>query len=610
MSASHRRLTQLPGNGGDIVPVLRLKDGRASSKSFRRLPDGTVEAVGYDAGKWFEPEAVTVSGIVDLHNLLARLEGERAVVVRGRLAREATDEGIRRTKGGAEGFLDDAARRWIMLDIDGMPLPDGLTMADPEAVAGHVLSKLGSPWNEADCVWQASNSACIKDGARLHLWFWFDRPVAPEILKAALKEASRRVEKLDHRLWVANQVHYVARPTFEGMEDPLGKRLGLILNGGDLVADSLPVPKLECVQRAVSDGSRRMPWGGAGETVGNVTSLKTATDVALAIRRDIERLAMHRWGKGGVADGSRNDVMLAYGIACAVQSPERVWDLVMDGASRLVPGKPVYWLRQKLSAVLARVERHLAGERVQWDGRDWSPIYTPRRDWFVDLLEITREEMDEAGLTYLVDRAVRRRLERAEKRKDGKRERGRAATVRAVLDALERLGDEASDGEVAEAAGCSASTANRIRNGCSGAGDNICTNVGITDPITQGYGSLDTESREQDTEREVENDRGVAQPAPSSAPSASGISSKTLSIGPGSPSVVPFRPRNGTATPRVPLPPSHMPSSFAARLRCIRYAILYGHAKDGMDVEELAELHGWPAATVRAVISGGFAEAS
>lgn len=291
--------------------------------------------------------------------------------------------------------------------------------------------------------------------------------------------------------------------------------------------------------------------------------------------------------------------MLAYGIACAVQSPERVWNLVMDGASRLVPGKPVYWLRQKLSAVLARVERHLAGERVQWDGRDWSPIYTPRRDWFVDLLEITREEMDEAGLTYLVDRAVRRRLERAEKRKDGKRELAKVATERAVLDALERLGDEASDGEVAEVAGCSASTANRIRNGRSGSGDNICTNVGLTDPHTQGYGSLDTESREQDTERDFENDRGVAKPAPSSAPSAVGISSKTPSKGSGSPSVVPFRPKNGKATPRVPLPPSH-----------IRYAILYGHAKDGMDVEELAELHGWPAATVRAVISGELAEAS
>lgn len=303
--------------------------------------------------------------------------------------------------------------------------------------------------------------------------------------------------------------------------------------------------------------------------------------------------------------------MLAYGIACAVQSPERVWELVLDGASRLVPGKSEGWLRQKLSAVMARVERHLAGERVFWDEREWSPIYTPRIEWFLDLLSISREDMEQAGLVVLVDRAVRRRLERAERRKDGKREQSRAATEKAVMEAVGRLGEGASDKEVADAVGCSASTVNRIRNRRSEDGANICTKAGTTERKPSREQDLITGSVETDGDKEVENGihTGEAEPARGEA-SPARILTSLPKAGPKKDTVVPFRPRKAKTPPRVPLPPPDMPSSFAARLRCIRYAILYGYLKEGMEVEELVQLHGWPAATVRALISGELAQAS
>ena len=119
-----------------------------------------------------------------------------------------------------------------MVDADGVPEPAGLSMAlDPEACAEHVLGLLPEPFHDASCVWQASASAGIRPGCRLHLWFRLSRPVTSGQAKAWL-----RGSPVDRTIYTPVQPHYTADPVFlDGVYDPVRRRRGLRRGLEDLV---------------------------------------------------------------------------------------------------------------------------------------------------------------------------------------------------------------------------------------------------------------------------------------------------------------------------------------------------------------------------------------
>ena len=143
----------------DYVTVLRCEtDEHRATKLFVADLQGRVTKHDYAAGHLLRVELHPVSGIEDVCDLVAQIEADpRAFLIRAAPRPDVTlswrngayvvDRLLRRTKhddgsGAPPGFVP-CPRRWVMLDYDGIPLPEGLDVhADPDAVMEHVLGLL------------------------------------------------------------------------------------------------------------------------------------------------------------------------------------------------------------------------------------------------------------------------------------------------------------------------------------------------------------------------------------------------------------------------------------------------------------------------------------
>ena len=99
----------------------------------------------------------------------------------------------------------------------------------------NVTARLPPEFHHVSCHWQFTSGARVKPGLRLRLFYWADRPVSDDELNTWLPEF------VDHELFDPVQAIYVARPIFDGMNDPLPVRSGLWRGSSDMVA----VPSLE-----------------------------------------------------------------------------------------------------------------------------------------------------------------------------------------------------------------------------------------------------------------------------------------------------------------------------------------------------------------------------
>lgn len=455
------------------VTVLRTGGGRfMATKTFVRCEDGTIDVIPYRAGKFFTVESVPVATADDLFGLVERLESDPHALIVGGKPRDLSKRSIRRTMR-TDGDLVDASRRFVEADVDGLPLPEGLNaVRDPESAIKHALARMGEPWASADCRWQLSASAGMPgtEGLlRARIWFWLDKAMDGAELKYALRSVNHRLGGglrkpiVDWRMAVPNHVHYVARPLFIGMPDPVPVRSGTIRASGPLKTALLEPAALTPQPRPRG----RSPAAAPHPAGGNVVRLVTIPETLRGVRADLLRLANHLFA-GPVPDGSRNDFILCWAIAAAVESPSNYWKLVLDGAALLVPGKDEAWLRGKLSSVTERVSRHLAGERVFFAGKERTPIYTPSVRWYCEFLGLDRETIRAAGLTTLVDDATRIRIRRAETGATGRRAEALRRALNKVTAAEELLADDLgrppTDKEVAAFVGMGRSTVNRVRN--------------------------------------------------------------------------------------------------------------------------------------------------
>ena len=99
----------------------------------------------------------------------------------------------------------------------------------------------------------------IKDGIRVHLWYWLDRPCSDEEMKVWLSGTAA-----DLRMFSPTQIHLTANPRFmEGAVDPVAKRSGVLAFGDHkqtvLVPDDLADRTISKTQT-----SRYRKSGGSG----------------------------------------------------------------------------------------------------------------------------------------------------------------------------------------------------------------------------------------------------------------------------------------------------------------------------------------------------------
>jgi hypothetical protein len=177
-------------------------------------------------------------------------------------------------KHGDDAHFEECPRRWVMIDIDKLPL-DGIDLInDPAGTASRAIEKyLSECYQNVSFVWQLSSSAGIGDDNGLlsiHIWFVLDRPVGHDELKAFHE---LKAPAVDRALFRPVQIHYIAAPMFDGgISDHLPKRIGLVELDNDEV--SLPVLPPE----AVASAYRTIGKGPTGTVHGFENKLKRLGD--------------------------------------------------------------------------------------------------------------------------------------------------------------------------------------------------------------------------------------------------------------------------------------------------------------------------------------------
>lgn len=228
----------------DCLTVLRARGGVRLAK--RLHPGGRSE--GYDDARTLDAFTVPVPDLAAILALLRRLLSRAdCCAIRGELLAGETASGIRRLlhpdkETGDGPTFRDVPRRWLALDVEGVPLPAGVPASDLAGCAAAALAKLPVELRGTACIVQASASYGLKPDLRLRLWFFLDRPTWGHELKRWMRGTPSDPSPADPSVFGAVQPIYTAAPVLaSGVADPLPARL-LALAGRPVVA--VPAPEL------------------------------------------------------------------------------------------------------------------------------------------------------------------------------------------------------------------------------------------------------------------------------------------------------------------------------------------------------------------------------
>jgi len=216
----------------DSVTVLTTK-GPLATKRITRLPGAARPVIeAYCKAAHFSISEAPVSGIDTLAAVLNSVElRPTSFLVRGKPA-----EGIdrwsarrrlhaRKAKDGTvePATLEPVARHWIPLDLDSIACPDSLDpVHEPDRAVEHVVALLPGEFHGATFWWAFTSGQGVKDGIRIRLFYWADRPLADWELKQWLGDSP-----VDPSIFAPTQPIYVAKPLFVGMPDPVPIRSGI-----------------------------------------------------------------------------------------------------------------------------------------------------------------------------------------------------------------------------------------------------------------------------------------------------------------------------------------------------------------------------------------------
>jgi hypothetical protein len=184
-------------------------------------PDGAV--AGNDHATWFDVKLANMAGIGKLENILCSLARQReSFPIRGAVRSDLkTWRGqVRRksAKGDEHQYIVDAARNWVMIDIDGSDfyLPDNWIEDQEATIRGVITTELPEAFHKAAVVAQWSSSMRATGGtAKVHLWFWLSRPTWSLELKHWLHDQ-------DTSVFHPAQEHFTAAPIFRAPARQVG----------------------------------------------------------------------------------------------------------------------------------------------------------------------------------------------------------------------------------------------------------------------------------------------------------------------------------------------------------------------------------------------------
>jgi hypothetical protein len=257
----------------DALTTLRTDVEGGATKSFIRAKDGAISTTAYaKVALWRVSERPIASFDELTRELETLVEDPQAMVIRAQPKPGLDLNKLHRRKlHGAGATFDDTPRRWLHLDLDNIAAPHLDVIDDPSGAIDYALDLVvaNAPEIEgASCFAMFSSSAGVHNitAAKLHLWFWCDRPYSGAELKrwAAGVNARAGSKLIDPQLFVGVQPNYTARPRFAGLSDPLpGRRRWAIRRGySDTVQLDIPVEAPKRAKTATSSGAAYGPGGG------------------------------------------------------------------------------------------------------------------------------------------------------------------------------------------------------------------------------------------------------------------------------------------------------------------------------------------------------------
>lgn len=219
------------------MPDLTLVIGPTWARFSKLIGPGPKVTAGDQLPTFLTFEDADITDIQDLFEILKLLRTQQSTcIIRGQLI-AGTEQPCRRlvkprTENGVDyaATIEDVPRRWLALDFDSTPEPEGVSFVDnPSLCAERVRAALPLEFQSAACVWRASGSAGIKPGVRLHLWFLLDRALDGAQCKQWLDGLP-----VDMTLFGAVQPHFIADPVFVDVPDPMVERVGLLRGLGEV----------------------------------------------------------------------------------------------------------------------------------------------------------------------------------------------------------------------------------------------------------------------------------------------------------------------------------------------------------------------------------------
>ena len=216
-----RHVVPHKATGPDCLTLLRAP-GRRLTKLI--APDGIA---GYEGAGRFKVEARRVDRVEDIAALLVDLSARPDTCIVRAALKVPVHPWVNvpcriHDRPGQPALFAEVPRSWVMVDLEPAACPVDPT--DPELAGGWLRRRLPAPFQMARCVAQLSSSAGVKPGGRAHLWFVTDRA----LVNAELDRLLAGVVGLDASTLRPRQIHYIADPVFDGVDDPCHERIAVL----------------------------------------------------------------------------------------------------------------------------------------------------------------------------------------------------------------------------------------------------------------------------------------------------------------------------------------------------------------------------------------------
>jgi hypothetical protein len=200
----------------------------------------------YSAKKHFSHESVPVASVDDLGAIIeGSRKSELKLIIRGELKPGIDGNRVQRKYLGNTAAFLDVPWRWLMADIDGWEIPEGLDhIEDIDVIIERAIAAiLPEPFHDCRAFWQLSSSFGLRAGTglRIHLWFWLDRAIETKLLHPWIVV---HAPEIDEKLINPVQIHYCADPIFVGAPDPIFRRTGWVQGERDFVT----IPEIDITQ--------------------------------------------------------------------------------------------------------------------------------------------------------------------------------------------------------------------------------------------------------------------------------------------------------------------------------------------------------------------------